>query len=176
MNIIAKNVATLSNSSPRLRRKNERNAKHQLRARSAEAARLNKCSAASRSYQVQRCVIIPAVIRAVVAVVIVAEGRMITVHIFGLPIGACDPNKTWKAAADHIGRRLQSRFGENVLILYIELYSPESFKYENIVNLLKEGQTPPFVTINGKLIQAGGKLSERNIAQELERLLATHIK
>lgn len=72
-----------------------------------------------------------------------------------------------------IGRRLQSRFGENILTVYIELYSPESFKFENIVNLLKEGQSPPFVTVNGKLIQSGGKLSECTIAQELERLLAT---
>ena len=98
---------------------------------------------------------------------------MTTIHIFGLPIAACDPNKTWKAATELIGRRLQSRFGENIRTVYVELYSPESFKFENIVNLLKEGQSPPFVTVNGKLIQAGGKLSERNIAQELERLHAT---
>jgi hypothetical protein len=96
---------------------------------------------------------------------------MTTINIFGLPLAACDPNKTWKAAAELIGRRLQSRFGENIRTVYIELYSPESFKFENIVHLLKEGQTPPFVTVNGKLIQAGGKLSERIIAQELEQLL-----
>lgn len=96
---------------------------------------------------------------------------MTTIHIFGLPMAACDPNKTWKAAADLLGRRLQSRFGENVRTEYIELYSPESFKYENIVKLLKEGQSPPFVTIDGKLVQAGGKLSERIIALEFERLL-----
>ena len=101
----------------------------------------------------------------------VAEGYMTTVHIFGLPIAACDPDKTWKAAAEMIGRRLQSRFGQNVKTIYIELYSPESFEFENIVNLLQEGQSPPFVTLNGKLIQASGKLSERRIAQELEQLL-----
>jgi hypothetical protein len=104
---------------------------------------------------------------------IVAEDPMTTVHIFGLPIAACDPSKTWKAAADTIARRLQSRFGKNVQTVYIELYSPESFHFENIVNFLKAGQQPPFVTVNGKLIQAGGKLSERTIAQELKRLLET---
>ena len=97
---------------------------------------------------------------------------MTTIHIFGLPIVACDPNKTWKAAADLIGRHLQSRFGKDIHTVYIELYSPESFKFENIINLIKEGQSPPFVTVNDKLIQTGGKLSERIIAQELERLLA----
>ncbi|MCX6122314.1 MAG: hypothetical protein NTX44_11960 [Ignavibacteriales bacterium] len=96
---------------------------------------------------------------------------MATVHIFGLPMKACDPAKTWKAAADLIGRRLASRYGENVRTVYVELYSPESFKFENIMNLLKEGQAPPFVTVDGKLIQNGGKLSERTIAQELERIL-----
>jgi hypothetical protein len=38
------------------------------------------------------------------------------------------------------------------------------------MNLLKQGKSPPFVTVNGRLIQAGGKLSERVISQELERL------
>ena len=112
-------------------------------------------------------------VRAVVVAEIVADCGMITIHIFGLPIVACDPNKTWKAAAELIGRHLQTRFGENIHTVYVELYSPESFKFENIINLIKEGQSPPFVTVNGKLIQTGGKLSERTIALELERLLAT---
>ena len=97
---------------------------------------------------------------------------MTTVHIFGLPIAACDPNKTWRAAADLIGRRLRAKFGEHVTVEYIELYSPESFKYENVVNLLKEGKSPPFVIVNGKLIQSGGKLSEHSIVLELEQLHA----
>lgn len=96
---------------------------------------------------------------------------MTTVHIFGLPITACDPGKTWNAAAEMIGRRLRSKFGSAVQTVYVELYSPESFAFENIVKLLQEGKTPPFVTVNGKLVQAGGKLSERSIVQELERLL-----
>jgi len=96
---------------------------------------------------------------------------MMTVHIFGLPIAACYPNKTWKSAAEMIGRRLQSRFGSTVRTVYVELYSPESFDFDDIVKLLHEGQLPPFVTLNGKLIQSGGKLSERRIAQELERKL-----
>jgi len=106
---------------------------------------------------------------------LVAEFRMTTIHIFGMPMAACDPNKTWKAAADLISRRLQSRFGKNINIVYIELYSPESFKFDDIMKLLKEGQSPPFVTVNGKLIQAGGKLSERTIANELVKLPATEI-
>lgn len=69
-----------------------------------------------------------------------------------------------------IGRRLQSRFGENVQTIYIELYSPESFGFDQIVKLLQDGAAPPFVTIDGELIQSGGKLSERRIAQEIERL------
>lgn len=101
----------------------------------------------------------------------VAEDRMMTVHIFGLPIAACDPNKTWKAAADMIGRRLELRFGGAVRTVYVELYSPESFEFETIVKLLQSGRTPPFVTLNGRVIQSGGKLSERGIAQELARVL-----
>ena len=68
-----------------------------------------------------------------------------------------------------IGRRLQSRFGEHVKTVYIELYSPESFGFDTIVKLLQEGESPPFVTVDGRLIQAGGKLSERRIALEVHR-------
>jgi len=97
---------------------------------------------------------------------------MTTVHIFALPIAACDPSKTWKAAADLIGRRLQAKYGEHVTVEYIELYSPESFKFERVINHHKQGKYPPIVTVNGKLIQSGGKLSERSIRQELEQLHA----
>ncbi len=95
---------------------------------------------------------------------------MITIHIFGPPMAACDPAKTWRAAAEMVGRRLQSRFGQNVQTIYIELYSPESFRFNHIVKLLQEGATPPFVTINGNLIQSGGKLVERRIAQQVQQL------
>jgi len=100
---------------------------------------------------------------------------MTTVHIFGLPIAAYDPNNTWKAAADLIGRRLQLRFGMNVRTVYIELYSPESFEFDHIVKLLQEGESPPFVTINGELIQSRGKLSEGRIAQMIEQLHAKEV-
>lgn len=100
---------------------------------------------------------------------------MTTVHIFGLPMAACDPNKTWKAAAEMIGRRLQSRFDESVRTVYVELYSPETFEFDHIVKLLQKGASPPFVTINGELIQSGGKLSERRIAEEIERLHANAV-
>ena len=96
---------------------------------------------------------------------------MTTVHIFGMPATAsCDQNKTWKGAAEMIGRRLQSRFGTNVRTVYVELYSPESFEFESIVKLLREGAPPPYITINGELIQSGGKLSERRIGEERERM------
>lgn len=96
---------------------------------------------------------------------------MTTVHIFGMPATAtCDPNNTWRAAAELIGRRLQSRFGTNVQTIYVELYSPEFFEFGPIVKLLQEGEPPPYITIDCHLIQSGGKLSERRIAEELERM------
>lgn len=97
---------------------------------------------------------------------------MTTVHIFGLPIATCDLSKTWKAAADVVGRRLQARFGSAVQTVYVELYSPESFAFDSIVKLLQEGESPPFVTVDGRLVQAGGKLSEGRIAEELDRLFS----
>lgn len=93
------------------------------------------------------------------------------VRIFGLPPAACDPAKTWRAAAGIIADRLRAKYGESVLTEYIELFSPESFEHPDIMSLIHNGEAePPFVTVNGKLIQSGGKLSEGRIRKELERL------
>ena len=93
------------------------------------------------------------------------------IRIFALPMAACDPNKTWKAAADMIARRLKERYGDAVQTEFIELFSPESFNYPEILALMQNEQaSPPFVTLNGNLIQSGGKLSERVIREALEQL------
>jgi hypothetical protein len=84
---------------------------------------------------------------------------------------ACDPAKTWKAAAKMIEHRLRARYGDAVQMEFIELFSPESFSYPEIMQLVEtNAANPPYVTINGLLVSSGGKLSERVIRRELERL------
>lgn len=96
----------------------------------------------------------------------------ITIRFFAPPMVACDPRKTWKFAAERLGKRMKVWFGNDVKMEFVELFSPESFSYPDILGLVeREEGTPPFVTVNGKLIQSGGKLSERLIRAEITRLV-----
>ncbi len=77
----------------------------------------------------------------------------IIVRIFAPPMVACDPAKTWKAAAKMIERRLRVRYGEAIQTEFIELFSSESFSYPEIMPLVEtNAASPPYVTINGLLV------------------------
>lgn len=95
----------------------------------------------------------------------------VAVRIFALPIDACDPGNTWRNAAWMIARRLRERYGRAVETEFVEIFSPESFEYPDILSLLEKGDdVPPYVTVNGTLVQSGGKISERRIREQLELL------
>ncbi len=94
------------------------------------------------------------------------------VRIFALPLAACDPGKTWKAAADMVARRLGDRYGDAVHVQFVEIFSPPSFQYQDILDRVGRGEQAPFVTVNDELIQTGGKLSEPVIRRKLDELLA----
>lgn len=100
-----------------------------------------------------------------------ASTTTVIIRIFALPMDACDPSKTWQNAARMIARRLHERYGSAVEVEFIEIFSPESFEYPDILSLLEKGDLlPPYVTVNGTVVQSGGKLSERNIHNQLDLL------
>ena len=91
------------------------------------------------------------------------------IKVFALPMEACDPGKTWKAAFQHLAKRLYERYGNRIEMEFIELFSPESFRYADIMKMVEEAQVkPPYVMVNDRLIASGGKLSERAIRQALD--------
>jgi hypothetical protein len=92
------------------------------------------------------------------------------VRFFALPMAACAPEKSWRHAAGFLSERLTATFGDSVQCEFVELFSPESFQYPEVLELVKRDSPPPFVTVNGRLIQSGGKFSERLIREELERI------
>lgn len=99
------------------------------------------------------------------------NGKPITVRIFALPMEACDPSKTWQNAVRMIARRLRERYGDAVETEFVEIFSPESFQYPEILSLFEKGDDlPPYVTVNGSLVQSGGKISEGRIRRHVERL------
>lgn len=92
------------------------------------------------------------------------------IKIFVMPVGACSYEKSWQYAVDLISKKLKERLGNVFEMKLIEIFSPESFSYKEIMEgIQQEKLKTPVITFNGNLIQSGGKLSERNIREELER-------
>jgi len=96
------------------------------------------------------------------------------VLIVGLPSAAtCPPEKTWRSAADFVAQRLHIRFGEEVVVEYVDLFSPEMGHHpEAEERIANAGLMPPVVVVDGTVLYAGGKLNvsaiERAVAAALE--------
>lgn len=94
----------------------------------------------------------------------------IDIKIFVMPVGACSYEKSWQYAVDMISKKLQERLGDVFTMKLIEIFSPESFSYQDILDgIQKEEYQAPVVILNSKIIQSGGKLSERAIRMEIEK-------
>lgn len=97
--------------------------------------------------------------------------KKVKIRIFAFPMEGCDPSKTWKAASEMIAKRLSSRYGNRIQVEFIEIFSPESFDYPEILELIQNEQVlPPIITVEGKVVHNGGKLSERVLREELEKI------
>jgi len=94
------------------------------------------------------------------------------IKIFVMPVGACSYEKSWQYAVGLISKKLKDRLGDVFNIELIEIFSPESFSHKEIIEgIQKEKLQTPVVTVNGKIFQSGGKLSERAIRIEIEKHL-----
>jgi disulfide oxidoreductase YuzD len=92
------------------------------------------------------------------------------IRIFVMPVGACSYEKSWQYAIDMISKKLKDRLGDVFEMKLIEMFSPESFSFKEILEgIQNEKLQTPVVTINGNIIQSGGKLSERAIRMEIEK-------
>lgn len=94
----------------------------------------------------------------------------IDIKIFVMPIGACSYEKSWQFAVDTISKKLKERLGDVFEMKLIEIFSPESFSYKEILDEIKnENLQTPVVMMNERIIQSGGKLSERILRMEIEK-------
>jgi len=102
--------------------------------------------------------------------------KKIDIKIFVMPIGACSYEKSWQYAVDLISKKLKDRLGNIFDIKLIEIFSPESFSFKEILEgIQNEKLQIPVITINDKIIQSGGKLSESNLRMEIKKLMAETI-
>ncbi len=96
-----------------------------------------------------------------------------SILVVGVPMAACDPAKTWKAAASIVEQRLAERFGPAVVFEYAELFGPEMVRHPDIESAIADGEAVlPIVVIDGVRRFSGGKLNlsaiERAVAEALQ--------
>lgn len=92
----------------------------------------------------------------------------ILVKIVGAPVACKDGIKeTWREVADWASAQLRSRYGENVRVVYFDLFDP------NCPALPPDSQLP-IVFVNDYLVSNGGKISIPLIRKKVEELGVTH--
>jgi disulfide oxidoreductase YuzD len=68
-------------------------------------------------------------------------------------------------------KKLKERLGDVFDIKLIEIFFSESFSYKEIIEgIQQEKFQTPLVMFDGRIIQSGGKLSERKIRNFIERI------
>ena len=93
----------------------------------------------------------------------------VVVRVFAAPAGPNACGNTWEAATRSMGERVRRKYGERVRFDFVPLFSAEFFSHPAVLKALQDGRaSPPIVTVEEKIIQTGGKLSERLIRQALE--------
>jgi disulfide oxidoreductase YuzD len=94
----------------------------------------------------------------------------VVVRVFAPPPApGCAEGKTWESAAEVIFRRLAGRFGSQVAFEFIQLFSPEFFRFTQVIARLQDGSAQvPIITVDDEIVQSGGKISERSIREDLE--------
>lgn len=86
--------------------------------------------------------------------------------------GACAGKPTWETATSYLRRQLQRRFGVNVSVEYVELFSPRSLELQSVLQGIGDGSLRlPVVLVNGELLTSGTKLNEGVIAARVTELL-----
>ena len=97
--------------------------------------------------------------------------QRLAVRVFAAPDASCGHGMTWSAASALIGERLRRRFGDAVIAEHIEIFSPRSFEFPEVMAAIEAGGQLPVVTVGDQIISQGGKLSDRIISQAVEALL-----
>ena len=99
------------------------------------------------------------------------NAKRVEVRVFVAPDTSCGHGATWSAASALVLDRLQRRFGAAVAAEHVEMFSPRSFEFPETMAAIEAGARLPVVTIDGRIVSEGGKLSERIIREAVEAQL-----
>lgn len=79
---------------------------------------------------------------------------------------------TWEMAATFLRERLSERFGSQVKVHYVELFSPESFAFPAVLEAIQqEKHQLPIVLVDESIVSSGTKLNEGAIAGQIRERL-----
>ncbi len=75
---------------------------------------------------------------------------------------------TWEMAANWLQERLDRRFGSQVRFQYVELFSPESFAFPDVMEAIQQGTHQlPIVLVDGEIVLSGSRLNEGLITRHV---------
>jgi disulfide oxidoreductase YuzD len=96
----------------------------------------------------------------------------VTVTVLAPPSTPCSGKVTWQTATAALKERLERRFGEQVRVEYVELFSPESFSFAAVMEgIQQEKYQLPVVLVHEDIVSSGAKLHEGLIARHVRNLL-----
>jgi disulfide oxidoreductase YuzD len=79
---------------------------------------------------------------------------------------------TWETATAVLRERLQKRFGAQVRVEYVELFSPASFSFATVIEgIQQERYQLPVVLVQEDVVSSGAKLNESLIARHVRERL-----
>jgi disulfide oxidoreductase YuzD len=98
--------------------------------------------------------------------------EIVTVTVLAAPSTPCSGKMTWEMAAAFLRERLNQRFGSQVAINYVELFSPESFAFPAVLEgIQQEKNRLPIVLVDGSVVSDGTKINEGLIARHVREYL-----
>jgi hypothetical protein len=101
------------------------------------------------------------------------KARPVAVRVFAAPDAACSQGATWSSATALVADRLRRLFGDAVAVEHLEIFSPRSFEFPEVMAAIEAGGALPIVTVADRIVSQGGKLSAPVIRRAVEALLAS---
>ncbi|HZP00910.1 MAG TPA: hypothetical protein VFD30_11490 [Terriglobia bacterium] len=96
----------------------------------------------------------------------------VSVTVLAVSSAPCSGKMTWETATTFLRERLEKRFGSQVAVHYVELFSPESFAFSAVLEgIQQERYQLPVVLVDGTIVTNGTKLNEGTIAQHIRERL-----
>jgi len=91
------------------------------------------------------------------------------VRIIGVPSRCPTGLEPWRAIAGWVQKQLTARFGDQVVVEYYDLFSPEMDRFPEMLALVQRGGGGvPLVLIGEEILSSGGKVSVPAIRRALE--------